>query len=122
MIEADKTRTYTAGGIKKAQQLKKDFLDENFLILLYVQIDILSLIATETLFHQYYGQTVIGKGNSISKPISNLDIIVFLVMLSGLDKTQKLVKSSILKAFQKEIQIFSVNTVIPHPKNLWKLY
>ena len=116
MIEADKTRTYTAGGIKKAQQLKKDFLDENFLILLYVQIDILSLIATETLFHQYYGQTVIGKGNSISKPISNLDIIVFL------NKTQRLVQFSILKAFQKEIQIFSVNTVIHHPKNLWKLY
>ena len=68
MIEVDKTRTYTAGGIKDAKQLKQDFLDENFLILLHVQIDILSLIATETLFHQYSGQTIIGKGSSISKP------------------------------------------------------
>ena len=57
MIEIDNTRTYSTSGKKQAKGLKTELLDQNFLILLYIQIDILSLISTETLFHQFAGQT-----------------------------------------------------------------
>ena len=60
IIAADK-KTYGKPARDKANKLREGLLDENFVILLSLQIEILSLFSTQTLFYQYASQCVIGE-------------------------------------------------------------
>ena len=54
-------RIYDAKGVQKANDLLDDLTDHNLMVLLFLQMDVLSLTSVQSLFYQHSAQSIIGR-------------------------------------------------------------
>ena len=55
-----KMREYTDKGHKMAKELKDNLTDASLVVLLFLQLDVLSLTSVQSLFYQHSAQSIIG--------------------------------------------------------------
>ena len=53
-------RIYDKKGHAKAEELLNGLKDENLMVLLFLQLDVLSLTSVQSLFYQHSAQSIIG--------------------------------------------------------------
>ena len=54
-------RIYDAKGHQKAQELRDGLSDQDLIVLLFLQVDVLSLTSVQSLFYQHSAQSIIGQ-------------------------------------------------------------
>ena len=60
LIFPKKMRVYTDKGHKMAKELKDNLTDASLVVLLFLQLDVLSLTSVQSLFYQHSAQSIIG--------------------------------------------------------------
>ena len=54
-------RIYDKKGYAKAEEMLNGLMDENLMVLLFLQLDVLSLTSVQSLFYQHSAQSIIGR-------------------------------------------------------------